>query len=208
MDVLTNRKHRWLSRQDAQTGGIDETGTVNVAGLEEEGAVLAREMEQVREEERQALRGVDPTLLTVHGTAPGSKQDGTCRLLYENINGISTKMSGNKKLDKAKQLIDELEADIVAYNEIRVNWKHKGNVNGLAKMFHGGELEIRAVAGHNAHDHPSGRNQDKIQEGGTALLTYGRDRKGCHRARPVGSHDFSRAGQLCDQGPVRLQSLF
>jgi len=99
MEVLSNRKHRWTSRQHAQIGRIDETGTVNVAGLEEDGEASARELEQVRAEERQALKGVDPTLLTVHGTAPGSKQDGTCRLLYENINGISTKILGNKKLD-------------------------------------------------------------------------------------------------------------
>ena len=42
---------------------------------------------------------------------------------------------GNDKLDKAKELIDNLEADVVAYNEHKINFLHKLNCNGISQMF-------------------------------------------------------------------------
>ena len=45
--------------------------------------------------------------------------------------------SSNEKLDKAKEIINDLEADLVAYNEHRINLRHKENQNGLSKMFTG-----------------------------------------------------------------------
>jgi hypothetical protein len=39
-------------------------------------------------------------------------------------------MCGNRKLDKCRDLIDELGEDIVAINEHRQNVKHKDNCNG------------------------------------------------------------------------------
>ena len=36
------------------------------------------------------------------------------RLIYENPDGFNTRISGDEKLEKAKELIDELEADVVA----------------------------------------------------------------------------------------------
>ena len=36
-------------------------------------------------------------------------------MIYENANGIPNRLSGNIKLDKAKDLINELGADVVAY---------------------------------------------------------------------------------------------
>ena len=35
---------------------------------------------------------------------------------YENENGIYNRLGGNEKLDKAKDLINELGADVMAYN--------------------------------------------------------------------------------------------
>ena len=49
----------------------------------------------------------------------------------ENINGVSTNISDNEKLDKAKEIIDELEADLVLHTEHKVNCKHKDNRNGF-----------------------------------------------------------------------------
>jgi hypothetical protein len=37
------------------------------------------------------------------------------RLIYENANGIPNRLNRNDKLDKAKDLINELGADVVAY---------------------------------------------------------------------------------------------
>jgi hypothetical protein len=52
------------------------------------------------------------------------------RLLYENANGIPNKLGGNYKLDKAKDLINKLVADIMAYNKHHQNLRHKDNRNG------------------------------------------------------------------------------
>jgi hypothetical protein len=41
-------------------------------------------------------------LLSVHGVAPGSKAEGVVRLIYENLNGLNSRMSDNRKLDKAR----------------------------------------------------------------------------------------------------------
>ncbi len=49
------------------------------------------------------------------------KPEGVIRLIYENANGISNKLCNNEKVEKAKELHDDLEVDIVAYNEHRLN---------------------------------------------------------------------------------------
>ena len=114
------------------------------------------------------LRGISDDLLNVHGIAPGPKPEGVTRLLYENPDGFNTRIGGNEKLEKAKEVIDELEADIVAYSEHQINSAHKENVNGMSQMFHGGEAEIRSIIGHNVHE-----NVARRQQGGTSLLLYG-----------------------------------
>ena len=56
-------------------------------------------------------------MLEVHRVAPGKKSEGITRIIYENVNNIINRISNNEKLDKDKGLIDELEVDVVAYNE-------------------------------------------------------------------------------------------
>ena len=51
-------------------------------------------------------------------------------MIYENTNGISTRLCGNEKLDKAKDLIDELGANVVAYNKHHQTLQHKDNRKG------------------------------------------------------------------------------
>jgi hypothetical protein len=51
-------------------------------------------------------------------------------------------MCGNKKLDKCRDLFDELGADIVAINEHRQNVRHKDNRNGWNQLFKGGEADV------------------------------------------------------------------
>ena len=75
---------------------------------------------------------------------------------------------GNEKLDKAKEIIDELGADIVSLNELQLNLRHKANKHGLSELFNGGETDIRTVAANNVYE-----NVSKVQQGGTGLLLYG-----------------------------------
>jgi hypothetical protein len=68
---------------------------------------------------------VSEYLLEVHGLPPGRKGDGVTRLIYEYLNGLqSTMLSKNRKLEKAWRVIDDLQADIVCYNEHQQNLWH------------------------------------------------------------------------------------
>ena len=52
---------------------------------------------------------------------PAQKPEGETRLTYEDGNGFNSRISNNDKLDKAKQVINDLEPYIVAYNENKLN---------------------------------------------------------------------------------------
>ena len=150
---LTDRAHCW---------SLDETGTINTAGL--------RSREEIQQQEQIDIWGVSDEVLTVHGALPGHKEEGITRSLYENVNRIHIRLGGNDKLEKAKDLIDKLGADVVAYNEHRQNLRHKDNRNGCNQLFWRGEVEVRSAVAHNVHE------ADRIgrcQEGDMALLMFG-----------------------------------
>ncbi len=112
--------------------------------------------------------GVLEEVLLIHGAAPATKPEGVIRLTYENANGISNKLCNNEKVEKAKELHDDLEVDIVAYNEHRLNMQDRRNVNGFNQLFKGGEADIRSVVAHKVH-----KNLGRVQEGGTSLMAFG-----------------------------------
>ena len=112
--------------------------------------------------------GVLEEVLRIHGTAPASKPEGVIRLIYENANGISNKMSNNEKVEKAKEIMNDLEVDIVAYSDHRLNMRDRQNVNGFGQLFNGREATIQALVAHNVHE-----NIGKVQEGGTRIMTIG-----------------------------------
>jgi hypothetical protein len=169
------RTHNW---------GLDETGTIDMSGL-------LRSREEIQQQEEIDIRRVSEEVLQVHGVLPGRKEEGITRLLYENANGIYNRLGGNEKLDKAKDIINELGADIVAYNEHRQNLRHKDNRNGWNQLFRGGEADVRSVVAHN--DHEADRI-DRVQEGGTGLLMFGplTDEKETNAGR-------RRTGRLADR---------
>ena len=78
---------------------------------------------------------ISEELLRVHGISPGKKLEGVTIIIYENANIFNTRISGNEKVEKAKEVIDELEADVVCYNNHKVNMKHKENYNGFNQLF-------------------------------------------------------------------------
>ncbi len=138
-------------------------------GSAEEETQLQTEQD-VRLEEILSAMGVQDEVLQVHGVVPGRKADGVVRLIYENLDGLSNKISGNEKLEKEKGIIDDLEADLVCLNEHKQNLMHKDNTNGFSQLFQGGEAEVRSVAAHNRHE---GRQAGRTQEGGTAAMVFG-----------------------------------
>lgn len=116
---------------------LDETGTVATATLSDSDDDSVFGNIDIQQQFKE-IEGIKDELLTVHGVAPGRKAEGVSRLVMENANGFNTTISENEKLEKAKEINDELEADIVAYTEHRINSKHKHNRNGLSQMFRGG----------------------------------------------------------------------
>jgi hypothetical protein len=103
---------------------------------------------------------------------PRKKAEGTARLLYENLNGMPSRITGNGKLHKAMEIIEEMEIDMFAFNEHKINFTHKEHRRtGLGKLFHGGETLTRAVGGN--FKHPIAQSLGKRMEGGTGIVAYG-----------------------------------
>jgi hypothetical protein len=124
-NVLTALEHQVLCYQNSKSykeledeqlldEAINETGTVPcpTPGGDEESRV------NVEEQLKKEIREVSEYLLEVHGVPPGRKGEGVTRLIYENLNGLQSILSSkNEKLEKARRVIDDLQADVVCYNK-------------------------------------------------------------------------------------------
>jgi hypothetical protein len=162
---------RGIHQQQLNENRIDDTGTVQIQDCEETIAARRQEEEDYRRSqllEEMKMRGVSDEVLLVHGVAPGSKQEGITRLLYKNANGFDCRQLDGRKVTKARAMHNRMEADIVAYSEHRLNYRHPGNRTGFNQLFRGGETDIRSIVAHNVHE-----NVTRVQEGGTATLLFG-----------------------------------
>ncbi len=110
-----------------KTGTIDTLQILSVEEKRERNALIEQQ-----EKNRVCELGLPDKVLWVHGVAPASKGKGIIWLIYKNMNGISNRMSNNDKLEKAKELHNELEVDIAAYNEHWLNLRHR--LNSLSAM--------------------------------------------------------------------------
>jgi hypothetical protein len=98
-------------------------------------------------------------VLQIHCFASPKKAEGIVRLIYENVNGLNTHLSDNEKVERMKEIHDELEINITAYCKHKINFKHKRNVNGFNQLFKGGEAPIQSIAAHIMHE-----NVGRIQQ--------------------------------------------
>jgi hypothetical protein len=96
---------------------LDDTGTINTTPLQSH--------KEIQQQEQIDIRGISDEVLQIHGVLPGCKEEGITRLLYENANGIHNRLGGNDTLEKAKDIINKLSADVVAYNKHCQNLRHK-----------------------------------------------------------------------------------
>ncbi len=111
-------------------------------------------------------------LLNPIGIRPGQTGEGIFRLMYENLNGLPARISGNPKLTKIMGNIDELEVDLFGFNEHKINCLHKDNKRvSLGQMFDGGEVLSRAIGGN--FKHFIAQTMGKRMEGGTGIVAYG-----------------------------------
>ncbi len=154
--ALKNRASCYSSR--GTTHGVDdnlvswalnETGMVDVSFLCPSNE-NTKQIAIVKQQERNRVLelGVLEEVLQIHGVAPARKVEGVIRLIYKNVNGISNKLSNNDKVEKAKEIINDLEVDIVAYNKHQLNMQDRHNVNGFSQLFKGGEVAIQSVVAH------------------------------------------------------------
>jgi len=68
--------------------------------------------------------------------------------------------------------VDELEIDILTFNEHKIIFQHKDNRRtGLGKLFHGGETMTRSVGGNIKH--PFAKQFGHRMEGGTGIVSCG-----------------------------------
>ncbi len=127
---------------------IDKTGTLDLSGLN---IYKEKESLQLETEEVNGI-SIPEEVLQVHDFAPPKKGEGTVRLIDENINGINTRLSKNEKVERMREIHDELEVDVAAYCEHKINYKHRRNINGFNQLFNGGEASIHLIAAHNVHE--------------------------------------------------------
>ena len=151
---------------------IDETGrvlTVDLTDPDNDKTVTGITAAIATYLKNEEIQGVSNKLLNVCSIAPGAESEGVTGLIYENPDGFNTRISGNKiNWKKAKELINELGADVVAYSEHDIYCAQKDNLDGMGQMFNEGEAEVWAQTGHNRHE-----NVGRMQQGGTSLLLYG-----------------------------------
>jgi hypothetical protein len=171
LQALTHRAQRFHQRlcvipevpQHSWT--LDETRTLDTSRL-----LLGSENETEQQEIRQ-IYGVQvpEEILQVHGYAPPKKAEWTVQLIYENVNGFCNQLSGNEKVDKAREIHDDLEVNIAAYCEHKLDMKHKKNGNGFNQLFKGGEAAVQSIVAHNVHE-----NIGRVQQVGTSFLLFSR----------------------------------
>jgi hypothetical protein len=100
---------------------VDEMGTVAASFLSHNDREISEQLAMTEHQERNRVieLGILEEVLQVHGVAPQRKGKGVIRLIYENMNCLSNKLSDNEKVEKATENHDELEVNIVAYNEVK-----------------------------------------------------------------------------------------
>jgi hypothetical protein len=175
--ALENQVNRFRGKYKSMDGhlvlaawAVDKTGTVDASFLLNSESEMKEQLVLTEHQERNRVMelGISDEVLQVQGVAPLSKGKGEVRLIYENVNGLSNKLSNSEKVNKAKEIHNELEVDIVAYNEHRLNMRDRRNVNGFNQLFKGGKAALQSVVVHNIHE-----NIGRVQEGGTSLLLFG-----------------------------------
>jgi hypothetical protein len=170
---------------------IDETGMLETTWLDicNESEIVDQEIKEIN------AIAVPEDLLQIHGYAPPQKSKGTVRLVYKNVNGFNNQLCGNQKVERSKEIHDELEVDVAAYCKHMLNMRHKKNGNGFNQLFKGGEAAVQSIVAHNVH-----KNVGKVQQGGDTLWTthravgpqqeWGRP----NRSRRVDNDDSERGG--------------
>ena len=93
------------------------------------------------------------------------------------MNGISTKLTREAKIEQSSQLINHYDVDMKAALELGINWRIFPRSESLAS-FYNAEVDLRSVACHNRHKNPPTQHQ----QGGTALLAVNEISEYCKKS--------------------------
>jgi hypothetical protein len=138
---------------------IDETGMLETTRLDicNESGIVDQEIKEIN------AIVVPEDLLQIHGYAPPKKSKGAVRLVYKNVNGLDNGLCCNQKIERSKEIHNELKVDVAAYCKHKLNMRQKKNGNGF-----NGEMAVQSIVAHNVHE-----NVGKVQQGGTSLILFG-----------------------------------
>ena len=91
---------------------MDETGTIDTAEVSDFDAhALGEQYQKLLAAtilEMEEIVEIANEILELHGVAPRRKVEGVTRVIYENSDGLNNKIVRNRKLEKAKEIIDAL----------------------------------------------------------------------------------------------------
>ena len=93
----------------------------------ETSAILSEQETEQQEISEINIITLPEEILQVHGYAPPKKAEGMVCLIYENVHGFQNRLSGNEKVERAKEIHDKLEVGIATYCEHQLNMRHKKN---------------------------------------------------------------------------------
>ena len=91
---------------------MDETGTIDTAELSDFyadtlGGKYQKHLTATTLEMKEIMEKADE-ILEEHGVAPGRKAEVVTKVIYDNGDGLNNIIGRNRKLEKAKEMIDDL----------------------------------------------------------------------------------------------------
>jgi hypothetical protein len=133
LQVLTHRVQRFHQRLNVMPEDPPHSRTLDETRMLETSRLLLSSEIEIEQQEINELNciQVPEKILQVHGYAPPKKAEGTIRLIYKNVNGFCNQLSRNEKVNRAKEIHDDLEVDIAAYCKLKLNMKHRKTATGL-----------------------------------------------------------------------------
>ena len=103
------------------------------------------------------------------GNLEEDKGEGTCRILYNQLNNPSTSAVRNVKMDKIHSLNERYQVDVNLFAEVGVNWSTGAN-NRFADWYSQDLEKVKCVAACNEYDKA---RMSRHQPGGTAIAVRG-----------------------------------
>ena len=113
-DKLSSLEDKLLSSTLDEAGSVDYICEETDVFSDEREQLVLREQQEIKELKENCI---PDDALQIYGLFPTKKGEGIIRLVYENVNGISNRLSGKYKVEKAREIHNELEVDIAAYNK-------------------------------------------------------------------------------------------